>query len=247
MTRAEAVAAELGRYIDAAAHHNLHLAHIRLAALRRLRGLAPYDLAHCDDDCDGDRMFGDDHPVMPRRVAAVVLAAVLAVSLLAGCDPQSTSPNPKPDHKATAAAKPATAAAKACTEVCEPNVGQQPPAPAADPGPYRDIHTVVLKVWWIGERSGSVTVRVNGVARVADDPAGQPRKGADGKYHGGYTRTLTGINKGDDVQLEWWYSVAPTWSMLVIYHNAKIANWTQTGDPDCLKTLRFCGTHAEIR
>jgi hypothetical protein len=61
MTRADAITAEVGRYVTAARDHNVHLAHIRAAALRRLRGLAPYDAGHLDDDTAGDWMFGDDH------------------------------------------------------------------------------------------------------------------------------------------------------------------------------------------
>jgi hypothetical protein len=61
VTRDEAIAAEVGRYLTAARDHRQHLAHIRLATLRRLRGLAPYDAGHLDDDSAGDWMFGDDH------------------------------------------------------------------------------------------------------------------------------------------------------------------------------------------
>lgn len=58
MTRTEAVAVELDRYVDAAANHNSRLAHIRLLALRRLRGLNPHDRWQEDDELAGDRMFG---------------------------------------------------------------------------------------------------------------------------------------------------------------------------------------------
>jgi hypothetical protein len=61
MTRDEAVVVELGRYVTAVRDHNTHLAHIRAATLVRLRGLAPYDAAHLDDDTAGDAMFGDNH------------------------------------------------------------------------------------------------------------------------------------------------------------------------------------------
>ncbi len=61
MTRAEAITAEVSRVAAAAAAHNPHLAHIRVAALRRLRGAAPYDSAALNDEDAGARMFGDDH------------------------------------------------------------------------------------------------------------------------------------------------------------------------------------------
>lgn len=72
MTREQAITTELGRFVAAARDHNQHLAHIRLAALRRLRGLGPYDGAHLADDCAGDAMFGDDHahPTIDLPLAA---------------------------------------------------------------------------------------------------------------------------------------------------------------------------------
>jgi hypothetical protein len=72
VTRAEAITAEVHRVAAAAAHGQTHLAHIRVAALRRLRGAAPYDYAHLTDDADGDAMFGDDHlhPTIDLPLAA---------------------------------------------------------------------------------------------------------------------------------------------------------------------------------
>ncbi|GAA0719234.1 hypothetical protein Drose_05570 [Dactylosporangium roseum] len=63
MTRDAAIDAEVVRYVDAARRHDIHLAHIRLATPRSLRGLAPYDSARLADDTAGDAMFGDDHTI----------------------------------------------------------------------------------------------------------------------------------------------------------------------------------------
>ena len=70
MTRDEAVTAELARYITAVRDHDVPLAHIRAAALRRLRGFAPYDAARLDDDTAGDLMFGDPHTIRALLPAA---------------------------------------------------------------------------------------------------------------------------------------------------------------------------------
>lgn len=70
MTRDEAITAERARFLAAATAHNLPLAHIRAATLRRLRGFAPYDAARLDDDTAGDRMFGDLHTIRAELPAA---------------------------------------------------------------------------------------------------------------------------------------------------------------------------------
>lgn len=75
MTREQAIIAEVRRVAAAAANHQPHLAHIRVRALERLRGVEGCTYpATWDTDVDeraGDRMFGDDHTIRPAELATV--------------------------------------------------------------------------------------------------------------------------------------------------------------------------------
>lgn len=188
-----------------------------------------------------------------RRKLTIPLAAGLAaVSLLVGgCDPNTERPK-IPPAKAGVSAKagqpapapgpdtqPAPSPLAACGAECAvPGPGQQIPAAPADPGPYNDIHQVVVRVWWIGDRSGFVSVLVNG-APVADrEPAGTPAKGHDGKYHGGWLKVLHDVQSGQRIPV----TFAPNggrldWIMIAVYYNAKTAVSTELGQPGCTRTL----------
>jgi hypothetical protein len=186
-----------------------------------------------------------------RKSIAAVLAATLVLLLGAGsCGDPPAHPKPRASTPRVAAppvapnpnSKPCT---NACPGVTDPLPGQQPPPPQADPGPYNDIHQVVVRVWWIDERSGFVTVLLN-TTKYSHEPAGTSSKGADGKYHGGYLKIVQGVTSGDDIEVQWNANGAPSWVMLAIYHNGKTVGSVQMGQRDCLSGSKLCATHAVI-
>jgi hypothetical protein len=188
-----------------------------------------------------------------RRYLSMFLIGVVALISLAGCDPAA---GPKPSGPAASAAAPAvpapnrakpgpTAGADDGCKGCPaaPNPGQEAPAPAADPGPYNDIHSVVVNVWWHGERQGSVVIQKNGVV-YSNESVPRPRDIGGGKYVGGYRKDVLGVQKGDDIEVMFRPNPRPTWIMLAIYHNSRIASTVQLGQPGCFANQ--CATHAEI-
>jgi hypothetical protein len=177
------------------------------------------------------------------RFMTWVLVVIVGLSILTACKPEDPKVPPK---KATpAAAAPRANPNPNPDSKADPQPGQQPPPPPADPGPYNDIHEVVVKVWWIGEQSGTVRTLVNNAERFVES-AGRTSKGEDNRYHGGYTKVVPGLNKGDEIDVEWRGAGHPDWVMMVIYHNARIAADTQSGQPNCLKIGKICAVSAVI-
>ncbi len=174
----------------------------------------------------------------------LVSVLVMGLLFLTGCDPE----DPKvPNHKATKAAPAATPARPNPNPDSqdEPHPGQQPPPPNADPGPYNDIHQVVVRVWWIGERGGFVTILVNGNVKADREPVGRTNKGHDGRYHGGYLKVLYDVSAGNRVSVHFDANGEPEWMMIAVYYNAKTAGAIESGQPGCMGNK--CALTAVIR
>ncbi len=168
--------------------------------------------------------------------AGLIAALVLSLTLTAGCSEPERSADPHDDKPA---ATPARQAQPPADVQQDPVPGQQPPPPPADPGPYNDIHQVVVRVWWTDERSGFVTVLLNGT-KFSHEAAGTSAKGADGKFHGGYLKTVPGLASGDVIEVQWNANGAPSWVMLAIYHNGKTIGSVQMGQPNCRTGQKLC-------
>lgn len=111
-----------------------------------------------------------------RGVVAVLLTATAVFAIACNADPRQPGHDPDPP----------TAHPEATAVPAVPNPGAQPEAPAADPGPHNTASSVQLKVAWIGERAGWITVYVNGVPRP-QIKAPRPERGS--RYYTGAWET----------------------------------------------------------
>jgi hypothetical protein len=173
-------------------------------------------------------------------IRKALIGALAVLALLSGCDPEAERSGQHP-APAPAAGSTALPGCGGCPRVPDP--GQQAPAPAADPGPYNDVHAVVVNVWWHGERQGSVVIQKNGVV-YSSESVPRPSDTGAGKFVGGYRKDVLGVQKGDDIEVMFRPNPRPTWIMIVIYHNSRIASSVQLGQAGCFHYQ--CATHAEI-
>lgn len=141
-----------------------------------------------------------------RRLLALLL--VIPLLLLAGCPKEGETPRPRPTK---------------APPLAEPNPVQQPEPPAADPNPHNNEHEVKIQINWVGERSGKVTVLLNGVAVVEREDTGLSKKDtADHIYRGVWVRYVTPVKKGDRISVVFAPEYNEMKSVISIYQNSRL-------------------------
>lgn len=110
----------------------------------------------------------------------------------------------------------------------DPNPGQQPPPPAADPGPQNEPGHAVFTVIWVGERGGKIEYSIGGAPQPKECP--KPTKDKDGKYRGHCTWTIATI-KGNTVGFTWYPDSPGMFAQCTLYADGVIKDYqhVQTG------------------
>lgn len=150
-----------------------------------------------------------DFASRPARRAAVTLAALLLLPLLTAgnCDKKSNSNPPK-----------------------NPNPAAQPEAPAADPGPHNDDEHAVLKVAWLGERSGDIEVSIN---HVVQPKFRAPRPTKMGGFYSGaweHTYNLSGVTV---IGFTWLPSGGNMSAQCSVIHKGSVVNYQGVDTGPC--------------
>lgn len=158
--------------------------------------------------------------IFNRRITAAVLAATLLFATAGKCDTGEGSDPPSSTQRNHDTREPVAPAPEA-------NV----PAPAADPmacNPGQDCDPtkyVTLSVTWVGERSGFITIYINGQKR-SRLKAPKPEKFAGSKYYSGGWQQIFPLSGITSIGLDWAPDAPGMPAQCVIYHNG-----TAVGDP----------------
>lgn len=115
----------------------------------------------------------------------------------------------------------------------DPNPGQQPPAPAADPGPQNDAGHAVFTLTWVGERGGYVTLN-NSEEKI---PVPRPTKEADGKFRGQWTQTIAVI-PGQSYGFTWFPVADKMFAQRTVHHKGQIADYQHVQSGSCAVSFK---------
>lgn len=158
-----------------------------------------------------------------------VISAIAGLALLTAiaCDPSPTAPGGGggvPDKRPIEA-----------TDFDEPNPGQQPAPPAADPGPQNEPGHARMQVIWVGERSGTLRYSIGGAEQAKACP--QPTKEGDGKYRGDCYVDIVTI-PGNTIGMTWAPSVGGMFAQCVIYALNEIKDYQHVQGGPCAASWR---------
>jgi hypothetical protein len=145
------------------------------------------------------------------RIAIVALFSLLSLFVLA-CEGEAASSTPAP-HPAQ---QPQS------TKVAVPNPGAQPEAPPADPGPHNTATEAVVRVAWMGERTGHVEISINHVI-APQIRAPRPVKFGGSKYYTGLFERTISLSGVTHIGFTWYPEITGMPAQCSIQHLGLIA------------------------
>jgi hypothetical protein len=112
----------------------------------------------------------------------------------------------------------------------DPNPGQQPPVPAADPGPQNDPKHTRLQVTWKGERGGQVEVTINSVLQPKETVKKPVKEGT--QYYGQWTKDLA-VASGYTVGFTFFPDVPGMFAQCIVQYKGQVQDFAQVQSGPC--------------